>query len=307
VFGGVALEAVGYVYMRSLNRGTLYIIELTVEEFLEMAGMSIVLYGALLCALGARQGKEGQGSRGTTPMTSEPQVASALRIPFSEKDARKLLQVLALIGIALAAAYLYHRLFDMPRQMHKVFLGTLQLHKETSIPSWFLAMQFFVIGALFLLHKNWPKANKLENHWFLTMMGIGFILLSLDSISVLSEYTMGFLNVDLVKSRFYLDYPALWIPAWGITALALLTIGRPTLKSMIREHPLETRIMLLVSAVYIACRLILTITNSLYLHDTGESFARQLAFSFSVYLNMVSGSVFLYATLLCTIRESNRV
>ena len=65
VLGGVVLEAVGYVYFRSLNRGFIYTLELSLEEFLEMAGMSIVLYGVLLCAAaeGPRTGlAEGPGS-----------------------------------------------------------------------------------------------------------------------------------------------------------------------------------------------------------------------------------------------------
>jgi hypothetical protein len=51
VFGGVVLEGLGYIYLRSLNRGIIYAFELALEEFFEMAGMSIVLYGALLCSI----------------------------------------------------------------------------------------------------------------------------------------------------------------------------------------------------------------------------------------------------------------
>ena len=51
VFGGVGLEAVSYQFLRNLNRGFLYRLEMTFEELFEMAGISLVLYGVLLCAI----------------------------------------------------------------------------------------------------------------------------------------------------------------------------------------------------------------------------------------------------------------
>ena len=309
-FGALALEAVGYVYLRA-ERGFLFTIELAVEEFLEMAGMSLVLYGVLLCAIRENQRPvstmPGEGAHdnaaGTAMDTLESRPVSALRVPLSESGAGKLLLVLILVGIALIAAYLYHKTFDMPRQLHKVFLGIFQLYKEVSIPSWFLSMQFFTVGALFLLHQQWPQAKQLKNHWLLSVAGVGFLVLSVDSMATLSESVFPIFDLDSDDSKRYTDYPLAWLSTCGLGVLTLCTIGRPTLKSMLRAYPEPTRIMLGVFAVYIVCRIFLAIAYKLYLRDAGENLVQHLAYSFSIFINMASGSVLLYAALLCAIRE----
>ena len=48
LFGGVVLEIVSYQYLRSGSTQLLYFIEVAFEEFFEMSGASITLYGALL-------------------------------------------------------------------------------------------------------------------------------------------------------------------------------------------------------------------------------------------------------------------
>jgi hypothetical protein len=52
--GAVGMEAVSYVLLRDGSRAMLYTMEVAVEEGLEMAGASIILYGALLLALRRR-------------------------------------------------------------------------------------------------------------------------------------------------------------------------------------------------------------------------------------------------------------
>lgn len=47
-FGAVALEIISYQFLRSGSRENQFIIEVAFEEFFEMAGASLVLYGALL-------------------------------------------------------------------------------------------------------------------------------------------------------------------------------------------------------------------------------------------------------------------
>ena len=51
VLGGVGLEILSYWYLRDAKSSFLFILEVTLEEFFEMAGASIILYGTILCAL----------------------------------------------------------------------------------------------------------------------------------------------------------------------------------------------------------------------------------------------------------------
>jgi hypothetical protein len=230
-------------------------------------------------------------------------MTTALRLPFNRQNARKLLIILILIEIALVAVYLIHHSFELPRQLHKVLLGVFQFYKETSIPSWLASMQFFAIGALFLLHRNWPKFEKLQNHWFLHIIGIGFMVLSLDSLSEFSEAVLSLLGYKTKTTRYFYESPELWIITCTLVAIVLLTIGRSTLTSMLAAYGRETRIMLSAFVLYVICRIFLTILDSLFLQGTAESNIRHLAFTFKIFAEMFTASVFLYATILCAIRD----
>jgi hypothetical protein len=51
LLGGVGLEALSYQFLRSGSTPLLYSIEVALEEFLEMSGASVMLYGATLLLL----------------------------------------------------------------------------------------------------------------------------------------------------------------------------------------------------------------------------------------------------------------
>jgi hypothetical protein len=51
MLGGVGLEAIGYQFLRSGSTPLLYSAEVALEEFLEMSGASVTLYGAILLLL----------------------------------------------------------------------------------------------------------------------------------------------------------------------------------------------------------------------------------------------------------------
>ena len=51
LLGAVGLEAISYQFLRSGSTPLLYLVEVALEEFLEMSGASIMLYGALLLLL----------------------------------------------------------------------------------------------------------------------------------------------------------------------------------------------------------------------------------------------------------------
>jgi hypothetical protein len=255
--------------------------------------------------------KELRDSGGRGPDRNEPGstlsaiMTTAVRLSFNRQNARKLLIILILIEIALVAIYLIHFSFELPRQLHKISVGVFQFHDEVSIPSWLVSMQFFTIGALFLLHRNWPKFQKLQNRWFLHIIGIGFMVLSLDSLSEISEAVLDLLGYKTETNRFFYESPELWIIPCTLVAIVLLTIGRSTLTSMLAAYGRETRIMLSAFVLYVICRIFLTTIDSLSLQGTAESNIRHLAFTFKIFAEMFAASVFLYATILCAIRDPN--
>ena len=51
LIGAVGLEIISYWYLRGTEYSFLYKVEVALEEFFEMAGASIILYGTILCAL----------------------------------------------------------------------------------------------------------------------------------------------------------------------------------------------------------------------------------------------------------------
>lgn len=51
LIGAVGLEIIGYQYLQGPEQTFLYSVEVALEEFFEMAGVSIMLYGTILCAI----------------------------------------------------------------------------------------------------------------------------------------------------------------------------------------------------------------------------------------------------------------
>jgi len=51
LIGAVGMEIISYWYLRGTEYSFLYKVEVALEEFFEMAGASIILYGTILCAL----------------------------------------------------------------------------------------------------------------------------------------------------------------------------------------------------------------------------------------------------------------
>ena len=45
------MEIISYNYLKGMERQLLYKVEVALEEFFEMVGVSIILYGVILCAL----------------------------------------------------------------------------------------------------------------------------------------------------------------------------------------------------------------------------------------------------------------
>ena len=48
MLGGVGLEIISYQFLREDETSLFYIVEVAFEEFLEMLGASLILYGAIL-------------------------------------------------------------------------------------------------------------------------------------------------------------------------------------------------------------------------------------------------------------------
>ena len=251
------------------------------------------------------QGWQKDRDQAALELTGSTEVTSTLSFPISRHTAKKILIFLVLLNFVLAALFLLDQLYELPRQMHKVFVGTLMLDKETSIPSWVLSMQFFLIGALFLFHRNWGKADKIANPWFMVAIGIAFIIASLDSASDAGDTLFEWLGLDVHKPksefRLYREHPAPWIIGCSFITLSLLTAGRQTVLSLRRAYHFEVRLMLVTVAFYFSCRLCLSIALNLYSDGDYEQTLRLLAMALKPLLDMVTASILLYATLLCAI------
>ena len=58
LIGGVGLEIINYLYLGDFKKSLLYIIEVGLEEFFEMLGASLILYGTISCAISGHQSLE---------------------------------------------------------------------------------------------------------------------------------------------------------------------------------------------------------------------------------------------------------
>ena len=59
--GEVGFEIVGYLFLRTTTSGLLYDLEVAVEEFFALAGVSLILYGVLLLLMKIQNDDKSEG------------------------------------------------------------------------------------------------------------------------------------------------------------------------------------------------------------------------------------------------------
>lgn len=115
-----------------------------------------------------------------------------------ERLAARVVRTLVAIELTLVALYLLDLLCGEPQPFHLLF----NLDGEANIPAWFSSAQLLAIALTLWTggrsRGEWPQPSR----WFLNLLAVGFLLLSLDETAQVHETVTG-----LIGSR-YID----WVP-----------------------------------------------------------------------------------------------
>ncbi|MCJ8167050.1 hypothetical protein MKJ04_19565 [Pontibacter sp. E15-1] len=219
-------------------------------------------------------------------------------INLTKKHAVTLLITLLLFEIIFAVVFLAGPVLGLPDYLIRLF----DLDGEANIPAWFSSTQLFVVGALFLLSPNWHKASQLANPWFLLLVGLGFVFLSLDESAVIHERVTKALKDNEWAPRFKGGH-GIWISIYFSFATLIVLVGVRTILSFFKVYPIQSVIL----AAGLACFLIggvgMEVLSYWYLRTAENAQLYSIEVVIEEFLEMAGISTILYGSLLCAMRE----
>ena len=216
-------------------------------------------------------------------------MSTKYEIAFNAQDAKKLFFGLILVEMCLVLLFFS----DWKR-------GTFDLDGEANIPTWFSSIQLFLIGAVFLPMTRRQEAHHIFRPLLLSIVGAGFIFLSLDEAARIHE--------TITRSLRHVE----WIPRFkgdhGIWVAFYLTIGSGIALASWRDGLAMWRFsrsaalaMITGIGVYVLGGVGLEVISYQFLLDgTPQLYRAEVALE--EFMEMAGASLVLYGALLLDLR-----
>ena len=100
--------------------------------------------------------------------------------------------VFFILDACVGAAFVLDKVFNMPKELS----AFVNLNREGNLPTWYAAIQLFIVGSLFGLFAWRHFDRRQRRSWLLQMLPLMFWLMSLDEVAQLHE-TIGALSQTL--------------------------------------------------------------------------------------------------------------
>jgi hypothetical protein len=221
----------------------------------------------------------------------EPE-GSPLRHGLDGREARRLLQALILLELALVAVYAASELSGRPFwTIHQLF----DLDGVDNLPAWFSASQLLVVGlVLALTPREAPGAS--PPAWFLGLLAAAFLFLSADEAASLHEK----LTLSLAKfsglPRFRGDVAA-WALLYPAVALVGVAFTRRHLRALEARWPRGASLLAVGLGLFFLGAVVLEIASFLWLRGPSMRSLYRAAVAAEEFLELCGGSVMLYGAL----------
>lgn len=221
---------------------------------------------------------------------------TSFTLEFNAKHAKLTLQMLILLEISLVMLYVFDHFFLGFGKEHHIF----NLDEELTIPSWFSSMQLFSIGLLFLMQnfRSPPPKNISLN--FLSLVGIGFLFLSLDETIAIHELMTYKLTHISWLPRFK-NNMGLWIPIYAGIGSILLILSRQKIIQAWQFYRKELIIFTVGFLMVVMGGVILEIISYEFLRVDELKKWYLLEVTLEECLEMMGSSIMLYAGMLFTL------
>lgn len=218
---------------------------------------------------------------------------TTLALSISEKHAKRTFQIIVTLELFIIGLYIMDHIFLSFGKSHQV----IDLDAEMTFPSWFSSIQLFFVGFLLLIQQL--KTTQLKNIslLFLSIVGLGFIFLSIDeSISFHEKFNFRFVDVEWLP-RFKNNH-GLWIPVYLAMIISFLIFSRRQIADLWQFYRKELIIFSTGMIFFLLGGVVLEIISYEYLRVDELSKAYLLEVAMEEGLEMIGASIMLYASLL---------
>jgi hypothetical protein len=222
-------------------------------------------------------------------------MADGIFLRFTARDAFKLFLILLGFELFLVAAYILDDLSGLRSPLTKLF----NLDSEANLPSWFSALQLGLVGIVFLATWWGARKARIEPSFYLLLIGLGFVFLSMDEAAEFHEkLTRVLRHVQWLPQM----EGGIWIPIYFLTALVIGFFVRGSLFSMWNTYPREVLIMAGGIALAVTGGVGLEILTHIYWRGQ-DPFMYQVEVVLEEFFEMAGASILLYGGLLHALRH----
>jgi len=220
---------------------------------------------------------------------------SEFRIIYSSGVAKRVLVTLLGFEALLISGYcMMHIVAPGPHWGPLAVL--LNVDREVSIPTWFSSMQLVAVGFLLLVEAR--DSNELR--FFLTIVGLGFIFLSVDESAVIHEKLVDSARRSSVRWLSDWSY-VVWMVAYLAIGLLIVLVGYRPLLVIWRKYRRETIWIAGGMAIFVIGAMgFEVLSRLLYTADINWRFLAAVAAE--EFFEMAGVSLILYGTMLLGIR-----
>ena len=219
-----------------------------------------------------------------------------LTFRFNAQQAKLVFQTLILFELCMVILYVMDHIFLSFGKSHLI----IDLDGELTFPSWFSGIQLFCIGFLLIIqHYKEPRLKNISL-WFISLIGIGFMFLSLDEIILFHE-KLSLRAVPLDWLPRFKNNNGVWIPIYVALIVTFLIFSRQKIKDLLQYYRNEAAIFSTGLFLFLLGGVVLEIFAYQYLNLNELKKWYMLEVAFEEGLEMMGASVMLYASLLLTL------
>ena len=223
-------------------------------------------------------------------------------VQFTRSDAGKIALGLVFIELGLVGLWSIDAVFGLPWTFHAL----LNLDGEATIPAWFSAMLLFAIGGTFLLARFVPRTHDVIPPNFSTLLGLGFVFLSMDEAAAIHEMlTAALKHIEWVP-RFRGQH-GIWIGLYGSLGLVVLYTLRPVANAVWKLYFHQAMIFSAGAAVFLLGAVGLEVLGYEWaLNENPQSALYLLEVAVEEFMEMLGATLMYYAALLFLLLEGEQ-
>jgi hypothetical protein len=231
---------------------------------------------------------------------TELNLMSNITFKFNEHHLKQILKLLFVIELLLVALYIMNYYFHLFKHQHHMF----DLDGEQTIASWFSSCQLLIISFLLLANNFRVPAPNRVSCKFLTIIGLCFMFLSLDESASIHELIHESLKHVNWLPRFK-GQQGIWIPIYAVLGFCLVLVTHKNLFEIWLRHKKECTIFAYGFLTLFFGAVVLEVLSYQYLRTLGLENWYILEVALEEAMEMLGGSIMLYAVLLFTLNSNN--